>query len=126
MNVLVVDDAKVMRNIVINAIKEHYKGELNIVEASDGIEALEKMNAGNINLVCIDWNMPRLDGLEFVKKIRNINQFKLIPILMITSEAARYMILDAVKAGVTDYIVKPIVGEKLWNKLKIHFQQGTK
>ncbi len=118
---LVIDDAKVMRNIIANSIKEHFKGDIQVFEASDGEEALERLVANPIELVFLDWNMPRMNGIEFTQRVRSMDHYKQLPIIMITSEAARYMVVEAVKAGVTDYIVKPIVGKKLWEKIAKFF-----
>lgn len=124
MTTLVIDDAKVMRNIIANCIKENYRGDTDIIEAADGEEALERMLSDKVDLVFVDWNMPKMDGIEFTKKIRSTDQFKHIPLIMITSEAARYMVVEAVKAGVTDYIIKPVVGKKLWEKIAKFFPEG--
>jgi two-component system chemotaxis response regulator CheY len=101
-----------MRNIVKNIFLQ-LKIPCEFVEAADGQEALQKLLAGEIHMVLLDWNMPKLLGIDFLKKVRNIERFKELPIIMITSESAKYNVIDAIDAGVTDYIVKPI-DEKLF------------
>jgi two-component system chemotaxis response regulator CheY len=123
MVVLVIDDAKVMRNIIGNSIRENFKGEVKILEAPDGISAMKLLTTNSINIAFVDWNMPEMDGLEFVQRVRSLEKYARLPMIMITSEAARYMVVEAVKAGVTDYIVKPIVGKMLWDKIGKYFPE---
>jgi two-component system chemotaxis response regulator CheY len=113
-NILVVDDSRIMRNIVKNIFLQ-LKTPCEFMEAADGEEALQKLLAGEIHMVLLDWNMPKLLGIDFLKKVRGIEQFKELPIIMITSESAKYNVIDAIDAGVTDYIIKP-VDERLFLK----------
>ncbi len=105
--VLVVDDSRLMRTMIKSALRN-----LNIdgtfIEASNGAEALHLLESNPIDLVLLDWNMPLLSGLDFLKKVREQDAYKTLPIVMITSEAARYNVVEAVKHGVTAYLVKPI------------------
>lgn len=117
MKVLVIDDSGVMRRIHVNALKDHNVDEADILQAEDGAMALEIAQAEEIGLFMVDWNMPKLDGLGLVKKLRVMDNYKNTPIIMITSEAAKYNVVDAVKAGVTNYIVKPIHGNQIWEKI---------
>ena len=114
--VLVVDDSRIMRNIVKN-----YFSELNIpcqyIEAMDGSEALDALMKQPVNLVLLDWNMPKLSGIDFLKKVRAIDKFKKLPIIMVTSEAAKYNVIEALKMGATDYIIKPINGKLFKEKI---------
>jgi two-component system, chemotaxis family, chemotaxis protein CheY len=118
MNILIIDDSMVMRNINKNILLEHKVAEESIICAGDGEQALKITKENDISLFLVDWNMPKLDGLGFVKKIREMEQHKNTPIIMITSEAAKYMVVEAVKAGVTNYIVKPIKSNVLWEKIE--------
>jgi two-component system chemotaxis response regulator CheY len=113
-NVLVVDDSRIMRNIVKNTFLG-MKIPCEFVEASDGNEALQKLLTQKIHLVLLDWNMPKLSGIDFLKKVRNIEQYKDLPIIMVTSESAKYNVIDAIDAGATDYIIKPI-NEKIFSQ----------
>jgi two-component system chemotaxis response regulator CheY len=71
-----------------------------------------------VDLVLLDWNMPKLNGLELVKKLRAMEQFQNLPIIMITSEAAKYNVIEAIKEGVNDYLVKPVSERGLLAKIK--------
>ena len=105
--VLVVDDSRIMRNIVKNIFAE-MKIPCQFVEATNGVEALKQLQNQTIHLVLLDWNMPELSGIDFLKMVRGIDQYKNLPIIMVTSESARYNVIEALKAGANDYIVKPI------------------
>ena len=118
MKILIVDDSSFIRNMHKAILKEYNLTDENFLEAGDGKTALEIAKKENIDLFLVDWNMPKLDGLEFVKNIRCMDKYKNTPIIMITSEAAKYNVLEAIKAGVTNYIVKPIQGNVLWEKLQ--------
>ncbi len=117
MKVLVVDDSSITRRVLKNILKEKSIPESSIIDAADGETALDILNTQDINLLLLDWNMPKLNGLELVKIIRQMDKYKKLPIIMITSEAAKYNVLEAVKAGVSDYIVKPISGVVVMKKL---------
>jgi len=114
--VLIVDDSTVMRKIVIKALME--AGHTDIVEAADGKEALSK--AGDVDVVFTDWNMPVMDGLTFVKEFRKGSQ---VPVVMITTEGGQKEVLEAMKAGVNDYIVKPFTPSVLISKLESHLKK---
>ena len=105
--ILVVDDSFIMRNIVKNVFSE-----LNIpsqfLEAGDGKKAYELLEQNKVDLVFLDWNMPEMDGIEFLKKVRAIPDYEELPIVMVTSEAAKYHVVEALQAGATDYIIKPV------------------
>ncbi|OHD21193.1 MAG: histidine kinase [Spirochaetes bacterium GWB1_59_5] len=117
MKILVVDDSAVMRRIHRNILKERGIDDGDILDAADGQAALEIASRNAIGLFLVDWNMPRLNGLDFVQRIRAIASYAKTPIIMITSEAARYNVVEAIQAGVTNYVVKPIKGEALLDKI---------
>ncbi|MDR3199834.1 MAG: response regulator [Spirochaetales bacterium] len=110
--VLVVDDSRIMRNIVKNTFSQ-LKIPCTFLEASNGKEALQQLTANPVNLVLLDWNMPELSGFDFLKMVREMDQYKTLPIIMVTSEAAKYNVIEALKNGATDYIIKP-VNEKIF------------
>lgn len=124
MKILVIDDSGVMRRIHRNTLTEHDIGPDDIVEAADGEEALEIAERDDIGVFLVDWNMPKVDGLKLVKKLRSMDRYQDTPIIMITSEAAKYNVMEAIQAGVTNYIVKPIRGDTLWEKLRKYMGQG--
>lgn len=117
MNILIVDDSGVMRRIHKGILIEHGVPESDILEAEDGKVALEMSAAKHIDLFLVDWNMPKLNGLEFVRTVRAIDSYRTTPIIMITSEAARYNVVEAIQAGVTNYVVKPVKGNALFEKI---------
>ncbi len=123
MKILVVEDSSVMRRIHKNTLKENNISDENIIEAADGQEAIKLAGENEIGLFLIDWNMPKLNGLDLVKQLRGLLQYEETPIIMITSEAAKYNVLEAVEAGVTNYIIKPVRGNTLWDKIKKYIEQ---
>jgi len=110
--ILVVDDSHVMRNIVKNTFTL-LKIPFNCLEADNGASAYRLLEANKVDLVFLDWNMPDMDGLEFLKKVRAEPEYSKTPIIMVTSEAAKYMVIEALECGATDYIIKPF-REKLF------------
>ena len=112
--ILVVDDSKIMRNIVKKLFLE-LRVECAFFEAADGKEAMDLLTAQSIDVVFLDWNMPKLSGIDFLKSVRGMGKYKKLPIIMVTSESAKYNIIEALKVGATDYIVKP-VNEKLFKE----------
>ena len=117
MYILVVDDSEMMRGIIKQAIDDNLPGAITeFFDASNGQEALDIINKKPVDLVFLDWNMPVLDGLSFVKKVRDGNNA--VPIVMITSVTDVDKIMEAGKAGVNTYIEKPVRGNKLWQQIK--------
>lgn len=112
MKFLIVDDSSTMRRIIKNSLKRI--GFEDILEAENGKQALEIFN--DVDMILTDWNMPEMDGLEFVKRVRSTN--KQIPILMVTTNAAKDDIVEALKNGVNNYIVKPFTPETLKEKVE--------
>ena len=96
LNLLVVDDSTTMRRILLNSLKK--LGYDNVVEATDGKDALAKMYSEKINFIITDWNMPEMSGLEFVQSIRGDDAFKNIPILMVTTRSLKDDIISSLKA----------------------------
>jgi two-component system chemotaxis response regulator CheY len=110
--VLVVDDSRIMRNIVKNTFSQ-MKIPCQFLEAANGKDAFAVLQSQEVNLILLDWNMPELSGIDFLKKVRTMEQYKNLPIIMVTSESARYNVIEALKNGATDYIIKP-VNEKIF------------
>ncbi|HPS93248.1 MAG TPA: chemotaxis response regulator CheY [Deltaproteobacteria bacterium] len=115
MKILVVDDFSTMRRIVKNILRQ--LGFVNIIEADDGSTALEILQREKMEFVVSDWNMPKMTGLELLKAIRADDALKHIPFLMVTAEAQQENIIEAVKSGVSNYIVKPFTAETLSQKI---------
>jgi two-component system chemotaxis response regulator CheY len=124
MNILIVDDSGVMRRIHKGILLERGVPETDILEAEDGKVALELARSKPVGLFLVDWNMPNLNGLEFVRALRAMDAYRTTPIVMITSEAARYSVVEAIQAGVTNYVVKPIKGNALWEKIGKFLEAG--
>ncbi len=120
MNILIVDDSEVMRKIVRKVVEENMPGaNHSYLEASDGMSALSLAGPQAVDLILLDWNMPELDGLSVVKKLRSDEVDT--PIIMVTSNVGRDKLMEAMEAGVTTYIEKPIRGQDLWEKIKGFF-----
>ena len=115
MRFLVVDDSATMRRIIINSLQR--VGFADFVEASDGVDALEKFD-GTVDVVITDWSMPNMSGLELTRALRTYEPRK-VPILMVTTRSTRQDILDAVAAGVNNYIVKPFTPQVLKEKIDL-------
>lgn len=111
--VLVVDDSGTMRKIIIRSLNA--VGFNDIVEAKDGSEALNLFQNETFQLVMTDWNMPTKSGIELTKDIRAAGST--VPIFMVTTEGEKGRVLEAIGAGVTDYLVKPFTSELLREKL---------
>jgi len=111
--VLVVDDSGTMRKIVIRALNA--AGFSDTVEAGDGVEALGIFQKSEIGLIMTDWNMPNKSGLDLTKEIRATGSK--VPIFMITTEAEKTRVVEAIQAGITDYLTKPFTQEALQAKL---------
>jgi two-component system, chemotaxis family, chemotaxis protein CheY len=114
MKFLVVDDSATMRRIVVNSLNRI--GYSQTAEAGDGDEALDVFNS-SIDCIITDWNMPRMSGLDLVKKLRARPDGQSVPILMVTTRSVREDIIAAIEAGVSNYIVKPFTPGVLKEKL---------
>ncbi len=121
---LVVDDFSTMRRIVRNLLKE--LGFVNVQEAEDGVQALNKLRADTFDFVVSDWNMPNMTGIELLRAIRADAKLKHLPVLMVTAEAKRENIIEAAQAGASGYVVKPFTAATLDEKLKKIFQNMNK
>ena len=121
LRILVVDDFPTMRRIVRNLLKE--LGFTNVEEAEDGQQALEFLSQGSFELVISDWNMPNLDGLEMLRRVRANPATTTLPVLMVTAEAKKENIIAAAQAGASGYVVKPFTAAVLEEKLGKVFEK---
>jgi len=112
--ILVVDDSIIMRNIVKNTFAT-MKIPFECFEADNGKAALRVLESNSVTIVFLDWNMPGMDGMDFLKTVRAIPQYKDLPIVMVTSERGKFSVIEALQNGATDYIVKP-VQEKIFKE----------
>jgi two-component system chemotaxis response regulator CheY len=115
MKILVVDDFPTMRRIVRNLLKE--LGYANVDEAEDGQVGLSRLQGGGFDFVISDWNMPNMDGLEMLKRIRADASLSHLPVLMVTAESKKENIIAAAQAGASGYVVKPFTAATLDEKL---------
>lgn len=118
MKILIVDDSRIMRNIVKNTLISLGYEESEFVEASNGVEAFLHIERNKFDFILLDWNMPMLNGLELIRRLRDIEKHKNLPIIMVTSEAAKYSVVEAVKAGANNYIIKPFSEKSFAEKIK--------
>ncbi|HVT88102.1 MAG TPA: response regulator [Tepidisphaeraceae bacterium] len=114
MKILLVDDSKTMRNIQKKVLES--MGGVEFGEAADGVEAMTRLGGGPFNLILIDWNMPNMDGITLVGKIRQTD--KKTPLIMVTTEAEKSRVMDALKAGVNNYVIKPFTPDALLEKVR--------
>ena len=113
MRILLIDDSKTMRNIQKSVLKQ--LGYTDLEEACDGQDALNKVDAFKPDLCLVDWNMPVMDGLTFVKNFREND--KTTPLIMVTTEAEKSRVIEAIKAGVNNYVVKPFTPDLLSERI---------
>lgn len=117
MKILVVDDFSTMRRIVKNILQQ--LGFNNIEEAEDGAVAFKKLqNDDKIAFIISDWNMPNMMGIDLLKKVRHDDRLKNLPFLMVTAESQKENVLEAITAGVSNYIVKPFTADVLQTKIE--------
>lgn len=116
MKLLVVDDSSTMRRIIKNTLQR--LGHQDVLEGADGVEGWTVLNANpDIDMLITDWNMPEMNGLELIKKVRADSRFADLPIIMVTTEGGKAEVITALKAGVNNYIVKPFTPQVLKEKL---------
>jgi two-component system chemotaxis response regulator CheY len=116
MRFLIVDDSSTMRRIIINTLTK--LGYQSFLEAGNGKEGLDRLGAGPVDMVITDWNMPEMNGIEFIRTLRGLDKMKETPILMVTTNAAKDDIVEALRAGVNNYIVKPFTPDTFKEKIE--------
>ncbi len=119
MKILVVDDSRVMRKLVRGALERMDNGPVEIFEASDGLEALNRLEGERlvVDLLLIDWNMPKMDGISFIRLLRSRDALKHLPVVMLTSQSQQSQKAEAVELGVSEYLLKPFDEEVLRRKV---------
>ena len=121
MKILIVDDFSTMRRIIKNLLRD--LGFTNTVEADDGTTALPILNAGGIDFLVTDWNMPGMQGIDLLRHVRADDKLSKMPVLMVTAEQKREQIIEAAQAGVNGYIVKPFTAATLKEKIDKIFER---
>ena len=115
MRFLVVDDSTTMRRIIINTLNK--LGYTDCVEAGNGREGIERVIEGPVDLIITDWNMPEMSGIDFIRTLRTMDGKQHLPVLMVTTNAAKDDIVDALRAGVNNYVVKPFTPDTIREKI---------
>ncbi|KKK49011.1 hypothetical protein LCGC14_3139370 [marine sediment metagenome] len=121
MKILIVDDFSTMRRIIKNLLRD--LGFNNTQEADDGLTALPILQAGGIDFLVTDWNMPGMQGIDLLKTVRADEKLSTLPVLMVTAETKREQIIEAAQAGVNGYIVKPFTAATLKEKIDKIFER---
>lgn len=120
MKTLVVDDSAVMRKVLVGALSQAGVGDVD--QACDGQEAVNLCAANEYSLVLLDWNMPNMLGIDALKSIRASG--KTMPIIMVTTEAEKPRVLEALKAGANNYVIKPFVPATIVQKIQEALQKA--
>ncbi len=116
MKLVVVDDSSTMRRIIKNTLAR--LGYKDVLEGEDGVQGWNTLDTNpDTGMLITDWNMPEMNGLELVKKVRADERFADLPIIMVTTEGGKAEVITALKAGVNNYIVKPFTPQVLKEKL---------
>jgi two-component system, chemotaxis family, chemotaxis protein CheY len=113
--ILVVDDSSTMRRILVNTLNR--LGFTQVVQAGNGVEALAECDKARFDCVMTDWNMPEMEGLELVTRLRKMADYQKTPIIMVTTEGGKSDVLEALTRGVTDYVVKPFTPDVIKAKM---------
>lgn len=116
MKILIVDDFPTQRKFIARSLS--VLGFENVKEATDGVDALEKLHNDEFEFIICDWNMPKMMGIELLRAVRADDKLGDMPFLMVTAEAKRENIIEAAKAGVSNYIAKPFTAEALQEKMQ--------
>lgn len=124
---LVIDDSRVMRNMVMESLRRTRLAEFEFTEAEDGADGVSKFNVKNIDIAFVDWNMPNMSGIDFVRKVRSLGKTEHIPIVMVTSEKSVGKVEEALdKAGANAYISKPFTVEYIQRKVSPLIEEISK
>lgn len=115
MRFLVVDDSSTMRRIIINTLQK--LGHQECVEAANGREGIDRLNQSAVDMIITDWNMPEMSGIDFIRAVRAMDAHAGVPVLMVTTNAAKDDIVEALRAGVNNYVVKPFTPDTIKEKI---------
>ena len=117
LRVLIVDDSSVMRKILDRSLRQAGLEIKEVFEASNGVEALARMQQTRVDLILSDINMPAMDGLELVRQLQAVENAKGVPIVMITTEAGESQVLQALSSGARGYIRKPFSPDQIKERI---------
>ena len=115
MRFLIVDDSSTMRRIIINTLTK--LGYQSFLEAGNGKEGLDRLGAGPVDMVITDWNMPEMNGIDFVRHLRSREDGRAVPVLMVTTNAANSDVSEALRAGVNNFVATPFTADTLKEKI---------
>jgi two-component system, chemotaxis family, chemotaxis protein CheY len=124
MKILSADDSVMIRKVIRNAVEVLGFGFLEAKDGQEALEILEKEHA-DVGLILLDWNMPGLNGLEVLKKVKSDERFKSIPVMMVTTEVERAKVIEAISAGAKNYVMKPFSHEDLMAKIMQSIGMGV-
>jgi len=116
-DVLIVDDSAAIRKILQRMLGQAGFSLGKVLEAGDGVEALEKMKNETVNLVLSDINMPNMDGIQLLSELKANPEFKHVPVIMITTEGGEAKVMEAVQLGAAGYVRKPFTADQIKEKL---------
>lgn len=117
MNVLLVDDSAAVRKILRRVLQQTDLPLEKVVEAADGLDALRSLRFNTIHLILLDVNMPRMDGMQFLRKLKRNAEWRDIAVIMITTEASQIKVMEAFELGAVGYIRKPFNAEQITEKV---------
>jgi two-component system, chemotaxis family, chemotaxis protein CheY len=117
LKVLIVDDSSVMRKIIERALRQAGLDLTEVLEASNGAEALTEAQKGPLDIILSDINMPVMDGLEFLKNLTKVEAAKGVPVVMITTEGSEARVVEALSAGAKGYLRKPFTPEQVMERV---------
>lgn len=116
MRALVIDDSKSIRLILARILNDI---GFQVLDASNGIEGLLQLKTENVDLILVDWNMPEMDGYEFILKVRQETKFNEVRLMMVTTETELSKVVQALEAGANEYVMKPFTKETIVEKLAL-------
>lgn len=117
LDVLIVDDSAAIRKILQRVLRQTEMEIGNIIEAGDGVEASNLLKDNKVGLILSDINMPNMDGLQFLGKLKSESEFKSVPVIMVTTEGNQTKVMEAVQLGAAGYVRKPFTAEQIKEKL---------
>lgn len=117
LDVLIVDDSAAIRKILQRVLRQTEMEIGNIIEAGDGVEASNLLKDNKVGLILSDINMPNIDGLQFLGKLKSESEFKSVPVIMVTTEGNQTKVMEAVQLGAAGYVRKPFTAEQIKEKL---------
>ena len=118
LDVLIVDDSAAIRKILHRVLVQAEVPLGKVHEASDGAEALEKLKTEKVGLILSDINMPNMDGIEFLTRLKADEAFKSVPVLMVTTEGSQAKVMQALELGAAGYVKKPFTADQIKEKLR--------